>query len=348
LPDGIRRLLGRRRYQVALNVAFGLGLLALLAHSVPIADIARHLRPPHAELLIALVAVVLLSQLARAARWRWLVQPLTQVKLYDALWVNATTQLFNYIIPVRAGEAIRLVWLSRRRGVGAATAAGVLVIDHTLDLLAVIGVLAVGFGLRLAALQPRLPTATTLGFALVGAVIMLAAIAGVAIAGPALAHSRLMPAWLRERICHHAVGFREGALVVRCGRRLPALLITSAVAVVFDGFAFALLFKALGLAVPIVSAIITQVALLYAYLLPAAPGYVGTLEAGGTLLLANGLGLDRGAAAAAMVVWHGLGAAVVIGLGLLAVHQLRRSGQLIFSLKAEATGKGPQPPTTTT
>ncbi len=312
-------------------MVFGLGLLAVLAHSVPVADIARHLRPPHAELLLALVAVVLLGQLARAARWRWLVQPLTPVKLRDALWVNATTQLFNYIIPVRAGEALRLIWLCRQRGVSAATAAGVLVIDHTLDLAAVIGVLSIGFGLRMAALQPRLPAATTLGFALVGAVIMFAAIAGVAIAGPALAQSRLLPEWVRERIGHHAVGFREGALVVKCGRRLPALLITSAIAVVFDGFAFALLFKALGLAVPIVSAIVTQVTLLYAYLLPSAPGYVGSLEAGGTLLLTSGLGLDRAAAAAAILVWHALGAMVVIALGLLAVQQLRRSGQFIFS-----------------
>jgi uncharacterized membrane protein YbhN (UPF0104 family) len=106
----------------------------------------------------------------------------------------------------------------------------------------------------------------------------------------------------------------------------------SAVAVCLDGIAFALLFSALGLAVPLISAVVAQVTLLYAYILPAAPGYVGSLEAGGTVLLTHGLGLQAGAAAGAMVTWHVLGALMVVVMGALAVHRLRRTGQLAFGL----------------
>ena len=95
-----------------------------------------------------------------------------------------------------------------------------------------------------------------------------------------------------------------------------------------DGLAFAMLFMALGLGVPIFSALVTQVTLLYATLLPSAPGYVGSLEAGGTLLLTSALGLPRATAAGAMVLWHTLAAVTVVGLGLVAIHQLRSAGVL--------------------
>ena len=82
--------------------------------------------------------------------------------------------------------------------------------------------------------------------------------------------------------------------------------------------------------VPLFSALVTQVTLLYTTLLPAAPGYVGSLEAGGTFLLSNALGLPVATAAGAMVLWHALAAVMVVGLGLVAIHRLRASGVLRF------------------
>jgi uncharacterized membrane protein YbhN (UPF0104 family) len=97
----------------------------------------------------------------------------------------------------------------------------------------------------------------------------------------------------------------------------------SALAVALDGLAFAMLFLALGLAVPIASAIVAQVTLLFAYLVPSAPGYIGSLEVGGTMLLAS-LGLSRAAAAAAIMLWHGIATVIILGLGLVALHRVLR------------------------
>ncbi|HSR23620.1 MAG TPA: lysylphosphatidylglycerol synthase domain-containing protein, partial [Candidatus Eisenbacteria bacterium] len=91
-----------------------------------------------------------------------------------------------------------------------------------------------------------------------------------------------------------------------------------------DGLAFAMLFRALDLAVPIASAIVAQVALLFTYLLPAAPGYVGSLEAGGTLLLGS-IGLSPGAAAGAIVLWHAVATLLIVGLGLFALQRVLRA-----------------------
>jgi len=68
------------------------------------------------------------------------------------------------------------------------------------------------------------------------------------------------------------------------------------------------------------------VTLLFMYLLPAAPGYVGSLEAGGTLLLTS-IGLAPSAAVGAIILWHGLATASIVGLGVVALHRVLRASK---------------------
>src|SRR5262249_15870805 len=95
------------------------------------------------------------------------------------------------------------------------------------------------------------------------------------------------------------------------------------------GLAFSMLFFALGLAVPIASALVAQVTLLFTYLLPAAPGYVGSLEVGGTLLLTS-IGLSPGAAAGAIVLWHVLPTTSIVALGPLARPRVLRAFKVAY------------------
>jgi glycosyltransferase 2 family protein len=329
LPERVRRALRSRWARPALSSAGGLLLLLLVVHSVPVADLAGHLRPQHVEPLVALLGLVLAAQLVRAIRWRWLLAPLAQVAVLDAFCINAASGFLNYVVPIRAGEAARVVWLSRRHRVAPGTALGCLVMDHTFDLCGVIVVLGTG-ALLSATAAARTPSMPTLLLALGGAVAMLALIAGSAGLGPCLARSRLVPARFSSRITEHALAFRAATELARSPGRLVLFAVSSAVAVLFDGLAFAMLLRSLGLAVSVVSAVVAQVTLLYAYVLPAAPGYLGSLEAAGTFVLTHGLGVGPGSAAGAMLVWHAAGAAVVLGVGSLALLNLR--GQ--FALRA--------------
>lgn len=111
----------------------------------------------------------------------------------------------------------------------------------------------------------------------------------------------------------------------------------SAAAVGLDGLAFAMLFQALGLAVSMASAIVTQVTLLYATVLPSAPGYLGSLEAAGMLILSQGLGLGAGRAAGAILLWHLTGAAVILSAGALG----------LFMLRGQFSDRGPLAPQAT-
>jgi glycosyltransferase 2 family protein len=321
----VRRFLAWRWSRPLLSSAAGVVLLVSVLRTVPVADLAGHLRPQHPEPMVALLALVLAAQLVRAVRWRWLLAPLVDVALADAFWINAASGFLNYVIPIRAGEAVRMVWLSRRHRVAPGTALGCLVVDHTFDLGGVILVLGAGAVLGATA-AARTPNVATLLLALGAAVATLALIAGSAWFGPCLARSRVVPARFSRRLTDHAVAFRAATGLARSPRRLAGLATFSAAAVLFDGLAFAMLLNSLGLAVSVVSAVVAQVTILYATVLPSAPGYLGSLEAAGTLILSQGLGLGAGSATGAMLVWHAAGAAIIVGVGVLALLNLR--GQL--------------------
>src|SRR5205807_770985 len=143
------------------------------------------------------------------------------------------------VVPIRAGEAARMVWLSRRHRVAPGTALGCLVIDHAFDLCGVIAVLGTG-ALLSATAAARMPGLPTLLLALGGAVATLALIAGSARLGPSLAASRLVPARLSSRCTEHAEAFRAGVQLARSPVRLALLATPSAAAVLFDGLAFAM------------------------------------------------------------------------------------------------------------
>ncbi|MBO0683678.1 MAG: flippase-like domain-containing protein [Candidatus Dormibacteraeota bacterium] len=333
------RLLARsawssRWVRAGLNTGIGALMLLLLLRSVPAGALAGHLEPRHFEPVVGVLVLTLLSQLVRAGRWMLLLRGVTRVGYREALWVNASTQLLNYAIPVRAGEALRLWWLARRRRVPMAGALGIVVIDHSFDLCGVAVVLSVGAvlsGLGVDRMLPSLPgmlVALSLALAMFSAIV-LSVVLGPRIAGALWVRRMLRPCW-HERLSGHATAVRGAAASLGGRRRMAVLAGASAVAVMLDGLAFAMLFMALGLAVPLLSAVVTQVTLLYATLLPSAPGYVGSLEAGGTLLLSSALGLPEATAAGAMVLWHLLAAFMVVALGLVALHRLRAAGVLRF------------------
>jgi hypothetical protein len=88
---------------------------------------ARFIYLPPAMLLFAL------SVWFQALRWRYLLRPLTSVparRLYPVVFVG---HLGNSLIPLRAGEVLRALVVSRREGVSRMAALGTLVVERALD-----------------------------------------------------------------------------------------------------------------------------------------------------------------------------------------------------------------------
>ena len=93
--------------------------------------------------LLPAIALLAASVWFQALRWRYLLRPLVDVparRLYPVVFVG---HLGNSLVPLRAGEVLRALVISRREGVSRMAALGTLVVERALDGLALTALLLV-------------------------------------------------------------------------------------------------------------------------------------------------------------------------------------------------------------
>ncbi|HKW59574.1 MAG TPA: glycosyltransferase, partial [Candidatus Dormibacteraeota bacterium] len=127
----------------------------------------------------------------------------------------------------------------------------------------------------------------------------------------------LMPASVAAGMEGQAFAFRAVARGLWTRPVVARLAGLTALALLIDAFNFSLLFWVLGVTVPTWKAMAAYPALLLAFAVPAGPGYVGSLEVAGSLVLGGGLGLPASVAAGAIVLYHAITAGNALVLGLL-------------------------------
>jgi len=312
-----------------LQTAFAVALLVLWLRTVSLGEVLNDATVRNWAAVVLMIALAFVTSLIRARRWLLLLRPLAPVGMVRAFAMNAGSTLLNYVLPIRSGDAMRGWWLWRRHRVPPGSALATIVIDKACDLAGVAVVLAV-----LAAVAATGVVSAPRG--LIGAaalaVALLAAVLGTALLGPRVARSplarRLLPERLAAGLAGQAFAFRAGARGLWTPALAGRLAGLTAVALLIDAFNFSLLFWAVGVPVPTLRAMAAYPALLLAFAVPAGPGYVGSLEVAGSLVLGGGLGLSTAVAAGAIVLYHAItaGYALVLGfIGFLLVGGRRRA-----------------------
>jgi hypothetical protein len=128
-------------------------LLYLALRGVDLRTVLTALKGADYTWLLPLVAIVLLSHLIRAWRWRVLIKALPEVEFgerepgstgaaFSSLMIG---YMVNYAAP-RLGEVARTATLTARTGIGFGSIFGTVVVDRILDVAALaLGLLSVGF-----------------------------------------------------------------------------------------------------------------------------------------------------------------------------------------------------------
>jgi uncharacterized membrane protein YbhN (UPF0104 family) len=242
---------------------------------------------------------------ARALRWRALLPPSPPARVAMLSWIVLASQALNNVLPLRPGEAYRTVALHRRGfaidRVIAAQAGEKLVEAASLGVFAV-------------------PVLATPG--LFHGTKRLAIVVAVA-----LALVVLIAAFVR------GVGRREGVFARVLARAIETLRSPSAwvksfafalAADVLDVVMIALSAGAVGLSLSLVGCATVLVFVNFASVIPAAPGQIGTLEAGAVGALVA-LGHDPSAALAVALLYHVVHVAPATIAGALVVVASRRA-----------------------
>lgn len=332
----------RLDWKAGLGLAVSALLLWWVFRGENLGEIAGLIAQADPLLLVAAGAVSTGGGLIRAVRWRLLLAPLGVATTLDARWrsLNIGFMVTN-VTWGRLGEIARPYALSKLAPVSASSALGTVVLERVLDVIVLLLLLL------LTILSPAFPEdATVMGRPIGYAVTGAAAAAGLALVlvvglffKPRLALrlagvvTALVPGHLGERLLAALESFLAGLALLRQPRRLVLALLWSVLLWVWMAGSFWLALRAFELPATVTAALFTQCAVSVFVAIPAAPGFLGTMQAGVLVALSEVFGMPSESVLSLAVGYHLAGYIPVTLLGLYYAWAL---GLRITSIEAEA------------
>ena len=115
--------------------------LFLAFRDVHFREVGAALRDAAYWWLIPAVALLIISLLLRAVRWRLLFLPTTGLRFRNVFGALNAGYLVNTVLPARLGEVVRAVMIGQLEGVRTGHAISTVVVERVLDMLTTIAVL---------------------------------------------------------------------------------------------------------------------------------------------------------------------------------------------------------------
>lgn len=315
----------RRALLAVLGFGLGIACLWLSTRAVDWSEAVRIFRNADAGLLASGVALFGADIVLRALRWRSILAFRTPVSAGMSLQALLAGYAVNSILPARLGEVFRAHYLGRQAHVSRSSAMASIVIERLLDLVAVVGSLALG--LALAGGGNSASQHVLVG----GAVVAIAAV--LVLVGVAWLLSRRNGEELLLVVLARLPG---GAAVAR---RLGSMLhdFTETLQLVRTwNFAIALLFtlpiwalelgamwqvcQAMGVSPGLAGMLSLMGGACLSTLMPTAPGYVGSYQIAFVLILGQfGVRSTQAVVASTAIQIYLIGTYTLVGLAILAV-----------------------------
>jgi uncharacterized protein (TIRG00374 family) len=259
------------------------GLLGYLLWTVDVHELGAQLARTRWEWVLISSVLAPFVVWARGRRWWYLFPPSSEPPaLVPATMIG---YMVNNVLPLRAGEFVRVYVVARRWGHGFWTALATLIVERVLDSLVIVLIMVVLL------LQVPVPRTLEIGAAALLAIdlVAVAVLCFLAIT-PGRARrlieglTRRWPA-LQQRIVGILETFVRGLEGIRTGAHLVPLLSWTAFIWVLQAFVTWTMLRALHLELPWIAAWVIMSFVGLGVAIPSAPGYIGVFHAAATVAL---------------------------------------------------------------
>jgi glycosyltransferase 2 family protein len=311
--------------KLIINTLIGVILVAVWLQFVNIHEITEAISKVKPVSLIPIFLFMLLSPVIRAFRLQIFLANIQKTSLKDLIYLNGVAMLLNFFIPIRAGELAKGAYLNNRYHIPLAKGIIWIFLDRFLDFLVVVALASVLFFI--------IPTSLSLTFIIAIAFIFLAFVllAWLMIYKPDFARkifkflSHLLIVKSIKLYFERITNFLLESFTVlkRSPKDLGLLVVITLLAYGADGGIWYFSFLALKEPQSFINMYFAQLLSALTYLIPAAPGYVGSAEASGVLILSGVFGLKTNLASAMVVLFHVLVMVFVLVFGLISVYLLK-------------------------
>lgn len=318
--------------KIGINTTIGAILIFIWLQFVDLPTILETISRVQVTSLLPVFLFFFLSPSIRALRLKILLDPLKKIDLKDLIFLNHAAALLNFLIPIRAGEIGKGVYLNTQYNVPLSNALIWVLLDRFIDFLAVLFLAS--------ALLFFIPTNIGSSFIVILSIgFLVGSILAYLIAyKPKLAEKifnllkpLLIFRWLKlqmEKLFNFFLG--SFGILKRSPQNLMLLFGISALSYLCDAAIWFFIFKALGAPQDFIKMYLGQLLSALTYIIPAAPGYIGSAEASGLLIFSGVLGLSTSLASSMIVLFHMLAALSIIVYGIISIFALKMDVGLVL------------------
>ena len=274
-----------RAIKLAVAIAVSAVCVWISMKDVRLSEVAAALAHANYFGFVATMGLTILGFWVRAVRWRWLImtpRPVPTSSLFSATMIGF---MANNVLPFRLGEFVRPWALARREKMSKTTLLATVVVERAVDMLTLLGILGISLlvhPLSEATEGGRMVRAGAgvliiLCIALTAAVVLLES-------QPRLAQAVIggitapLPDRVRTRVTGMVAHFLEGLGLFRDLPRLAWVFLLSFGMFGIYALALAISMASLGIQVPWYAGLTMLVITAIGIMVPAAPGYIGTLN----------------------------------------------------------------------
>ena len=274
-----------RSLQMLLGVAVSALCVWLSMKDVHVNEVLAALRGANGLGFVAVMAVTLVGFWVRAVRWRWFIEagrPLSVPSLFSATMIGF---MANNVLPFRLGEFVRPWALARRERLSKTTLLATIVVERAVDMLTLLGIFGVTMLVHPIAESTDAGRLVQWGARLlvllcVGLTLFVIAVERNRRLAQAVVRfvTRPLPGTAGERVGHMLERFIEGLGLFRDVGRLTVVFALSFAMFLCFACALAISLWSLGIDLPWYAGLVMLVITAIGIMVPAAPGYIGTLN----------------------------------------------------------------------
>lgn len=292
--------------RIGVNSLLGVVLIFIWSRFVDLGQIVKILKTVNPIFIFFFIFFFGLAGALRGIRFKWLLSKY-HLPVKDVIMLTYLAQFLSFMIPLRVGELSKSVYLTSQFDLPLGKAVVWVFIDRFLDFLMIIATITV--------LLQFIPTILPAKFL----PIVLMVLVGFSLSFfLAITKGDLIK---KIPFTHTII---DGFEILRGDiRKLIGVLLFTLVILVVDGMIWWSAFAALGTNLGVFKSMLGNGLSALTFLIPSAPGYVGSAEASGLAVFGGVLGLNANLASAATVLMHMIITVSLLVFGLISLYLLK-------------------------
>ena len=267
-----------------LGIGVSSFFMILLFRKIDFMQLATALKTMDYRYLLPALLFTFMSYFLRAVRWKYLLQPEKNISLSSLYPATIIGYMANNLLPARLGEFVRAYTLAEKEGLATPAVFASLVIDRLFDgftviIILVATLLTLTFPPGMQDAETALKLGGIMTFALYCGVILFLIVLKRQTARTLSLVAALLkpfPARFSERIIPLLGTFIGGIRMSSKNSHTLAVVISSFFVWVFALLPINLVIQAFSIHLPIAASMFIMVLLVFAVMVPASPGFIGT------------------------------------------------------------------------